>query len=295
MLSNRRIPVFFHIPKAAGTSVQYDMLSVISNGYNGDDRKLVQSACVTFPNGNMIECIIKLTDPVIIDNDVIKPYPIYTKWKFCIMYETLVYMLNEGSCTLHGIIINPVGELDFRDTVFKCRGLCSLVKVPEMIFSVLRDPFSKAKSMYTYYKSDDEFARRDRQTWSKGREYAMTFEEYLCSGQVEDGWFIRAITGVRNDIELKKEWYELAVDFSESQDFQLFDIKQTTRRTRHILRKCFKETVSFPEIQTKNKSSTGNIYKTIDDLPEDVRSKFLSRTAWDYNFYNYYCRNKWFK
>ena len=147
-----------------------------------------------------------------------------------------------------------------------------------------RDPFQFEISLYDYIRSEKS---KHEPTHKIIKE--KTFEDYtMYSDHFGDSLLIRAFAGVGQDRQITDEDYELTERII--QKFHKIDVSTQSLKLQmsKILEICYgidsEKIECFPPVKS-NKGVEHRI-KTIDDLPDYVRTKFLERKHYDYLLYN---------
>ena len=154
-------------------------------------------------------------------------------------------------------------------------------------FSVLRDPYKRAQSLFHYLTSEESVHEPTHDSIQ-----AKNFEDYIQSDEVEDSWFLRNLLDIPDNqiIEpyhstLADEWlrYFRIADTSKVDDL----INQVFHGAYGILQSDVEDWVLKNNI---HKNSTPNKLKIkFEDLDPTIQQKFLDRTYWDRKLWERYC------
>jgi len=177
-------PVFFHVPKNAGTYFlnRSFAFAAIANkntceSSNGIIRLDIKSAG-----------IIKYRLVCFDKNSIAKMLNYFTH-----ILNNRVYEIDIDNCSkdifdfldVFAVIVCGEGFRDYKKELYPLLGRDFK---PFSIIS-LRDPFSRAVSMY-YYAQSSQSDHENCHDKFRG----MSFEDYICSSLLEDSWLIRMVT-----------------------------------------------------------------------------------------------------
>jgi len=162
----------------------------------------------------------------------------------------------------------------------------------------LREPFSRAKSLFNYIKSSDsdhEFISNSSEVCDFFAIQSDTFEEYIQTGELEDSWFIRQLLSLSYNQPIIEESATLAIN--KLKDFKIKDITQVDSLIEDIFSLSYNLSfLNLLESDTdynlnKHQSSKTNTL-SFDQLSSDLQHKFLDITKWDKKVYKYFVNLK---
>jgi len=295
-LQPKKIPVYLHIPKNAGTYIESVFLSYFSRITNEPKEPksdyFIKRITVETENCNLTIIVRFLTDywktdehmkhhPIAISRGVNNP-----RVRTCSI-ETFKTYLKNKQLSLLSITVEPAGNnLDMRHGLFLAHDLIDMIEGESVHFTILRECFSRQQSLFYYLKGDGS-SHEPTHCGIK----ADTFLQYLSSPQLEDSWFIRVLTGMPNSVQINKHWFHLATNFLDSYNFIIGDIYQIDDTLNYVTNKCFAMTIEDSDKVRPHYNGTKIENKiTIEDLDKETKQKFLERTKWDRKIYERYCK-----
>ena len=203
-----------------------------------------------------------------------------------LVFAVLVEPRNSGSSFVESELIGWEDNLNFINQI------CIAHNRKPINFCTLREPFSRATSLFNYVKSSDS----DHEFITGGSEVcdffdikSETFEEYIETEELEDSWFIRQLLSLSYNQPITEESATLAIN--KLKDFKIKDITQVDSLIEEIFSKSYN--LSFLDLFKSNPDYSLNKHQSskinrlkFDQLPPDLQQKFLDRTKWDRKVYN---------
>lgn len=284
----KKIPVYLHIPKNAGTYMQrvlfrYFVRVVEKTGY-------IRRITVEHDSMNLtMFCNFKTdywkTDPHM------KGHPFHvsrnvnnTRTGWCALGTFLTYSMNDQFDIL-SCVAEPVGNNDIRDSLFTIYEILASKDCTPVNFTIMRDVFPRQQSLYHYLRGDESSHEPTHNTFSH-----ETFMQHIMSDQLEDSWLIRALTGTQYG-QLNNSLYHQACSFLDANDFIINDIKNTDSILNQVVVKCFGQEIEDSDRERPYYNSTKIENKiTIQDLDEETKQRFIQYTYWDSKIYETYIK-----
>lgn len=151
---------------------------------------------------------------------------------------------------------------------------------------ILREPFSRTKSLYGYVTSDAS-AHEPSHKSIKG-----SFEQYIMSDQLECGWVIKRFCGLHDNTQLTTQHYDKTCELLDH--MHVMDIKQTDQLIDQVFEQCYDlSRNSFPahfkppaRHQNSSRVNVGYV-----DLTAEQKQHFDACTYWDRKLYERYCNS----
>lgn len=273
------IPVYFQMPKCGSTFARrtfWQIADIYGKRYtNGNESDIYFNYHIKDPDSDLqiatFGAVLKegKTMPTFKNSDIRK-FP-FDKKNMNLLIENfhVVYMF----ITTHGIVS------DYYNRILKYFEDKDLYKIISS-----RDPFQYEVSLYDYIRSEKS---KHEPTHKIIKE--KTFEDYtMYSDHFGDSLLIRAFAGVGKDKQITDEDYELTIPII--QKFHKIDVSTQSLKLQmsKILEICYGVDSKIIECFPPAKANRGvnHRIKTIDDLPDHVRTKFLERKHYDYLLYN---------
>jgi hypothetical protein len=274
----RKIPVFFHIPKNAGTYVS-DYCLVAFRRYclkftdwyrkwrldkDRDPIKILQ----IIQNNRIIGRVL-IGDPDFYLDSHITNLSKLSKHDFSIEFNDLNSALFQ-KLFVFAVIIEDAGFRIHKNI------LNMFQSYEHHKFIIFRDEFSRQQSLYHYLTTDASKHERNRNIITQS-----TFEGYILSEQFEENSLIRKLLNILDNTIITeshlKEAYRILTDFN------IYDIKNVDKAIYDTFIKCYDIDMKNIELKpwdiiTKNE----NHYKKInfEDLSEDAQQAFNRKTQW---------------
>ena len=271
--SVRKIPVFYHIPKNAGTYFYNCILSEV--------RKINHNVCIirVFDNQHILAKIIVSNENLsLFGNKLIPLQNRNDHWYLNIidLSEDLIEKLS--------ILFVSIEASGFRkiETSLKLVFL-SLSKFVLYKFIIFREPFSREQSLYYYLTSD-----KSKHEATHGVFKSLSFEEHILSKQLQDSWLTRSLLNIPFGTKiLTEENFNKVCSILET--FEIYDIKQIEKAINDTLLKCF-NVKNFDPKEMSSSQKNQNTYNKIKlhELPSDAQQRFNERKYWDQKLYNHF-------
>lgn len=281
------IPVFFHIPKNAGTYFIGVMIIFLRlfrrerTDWLKNDHESIKD--IEVYSGDKYICRFICGDP---NNSVINSKIFVPKDDVSVHYKCELKKLKPIHLK-QLMVFSIVFESDGFGYYQKVLNLMNYGKFKFQKCMILRDPFERAQSMFNYLSNKKSSGHEPTfKSMSKRK-----FETYIDSDFVEDSWLIRAFLSLGNHLDISQEDYEKVDELL--YDFICVDISNTDKLIDLIFRRTYNYTIkSIPEgwleINTNQNKSLGKKL-LINNICEKHRVKFLERTRFDRNLWLHHC------
>ena len=190
------------------------------------------------------------------------------------IFAVLIEPRNSGSSFVKSELIGWEDNLEFINEI------CERHNRQPINFLTLREPFSRANSLFYYLTSSDSDHELVRDEIA-----SSTFEQYIESEELEDSWLIRQVLCLKWSDPIDEGHYNIAIE--KLKEFYIKDITQVDYLIEEIFSKSYNLSFSkAPESYlNRNKSSKINTLQ-FNQLPPRLQQKFLDRTRWDKKLYN---------
>ena len=289
ILFTRKLPVFFHIPKNAGTYVSSTVWHMMHYYCYVKLWRFYDKS----------ESLIKgsMKGLSIVNDKNLKMFQVYgydhgsepERYREDYSLNEFIDYYNNNPFELFAIIVESTGFSSYSSILNKLSGF-NFVQ-----FAILRDPFKRERSTFNYIKSDASNHERNARELKQKINYT-SFNDYLNSYQVSDSWLVRLFINVDNNEELTDKHFELICRILDK--FKLCDIKDTDNIINRVFMECYGININdiFPYIHTdqaeeyiqKNKNNISGSVK--EEIDEDTLKKFKERAKYEYRIYNRYTK-----
>ena len=263
---SKELPVFFHIPKNAGTYVyNYAFWSVFINtlkSKNPCNLEVIRDGVIAY------RLICNSEEPL--DSSI------YKRMNKGYWRQVELDQLNLDDLNVFFIEVCDSSFFKFRDEIYS--KLDSDVVPYE--FLLLREPYLRIQSLYSYIQSSDSNHEDTNNSFGD-----KSFIEYLNSSHLEGSWLIRALLDIPNSVVVQQEHYDKTCKILDQMHVSnMSDVRGTLDK---VFYNCYGITdINNAEVvanKTQNK-----IDITFSSLDEGTRIAFLNQAKWDIELYNKY-------
>ena len=281
----RKIPVSYHIPRCAGTFINFKVMHPSLVQQHEKYRWALRKQKKRVPHkqfyridlnlDNSLDFPGEITFFIAFDNENLD----LPGEESSVRIEDFKKYLKQDLIRIRGIVINPVsnGILPHFSLIEE---ICNIVSCEPCYFTILRKPFGWHQSMFYYL--------RDVGVWepTHGKFKGMSFSDYINSEFLPDSWLIRNLIGLRDDHAIiSKEYdetiqllYKFKIGFFENLPKFLKELKEEFGFSVHDI-----ETEN--DLTNKNKISRK---EDISELSENDLKVFNERVKYDIMLYDYF-------
>jgi hypothetical protein len=284
----RKIPVFLHIPKNAGTYVLGWTMTLfryygIARDWNNKVNWNYGLRRILLQHDNEQIATLFVYDPYNVreSNQYFIQHPTD---KYCNIVELQKFLeeLKNKKLTLFSIIIEAAGVHLIKENLYE--DICKHNNSHPLYYTIFRDPYNRALSMYHYITSTNSVHELTHNTIK-----SKSFSEYLNSYELEDSWLIRKLTNITDSEIINEEIFNRACVVLD--EFKIKDIKHTDELINDVFTECYNISQNIVDNNDRNvfKNSTSSDTFVFDDLDEKTKNAFLTRTEFDRKLYTKYC------
>ena len=282
----RKIPVFVHVPKCAGTYVVSVMFRLMVNYGKLNNLKHSNLLRIFVLNDNNLiiaTLLVHDLNDVTNNNKQFRVVETESHNKEILLCDLLEGLGMGWKFFVFAVSVESSGVQLIQFKIFEM--ICESNDASPMFFSTLRECFSKTASFFNYLKSDKSCHERKR------REIVSEdFNEYITSNEMQDSWLIRQLVGVDDGVEISQCHVDSAISMLDG--FTISDISHVDDLVNFVFSCCYNLTYSladkiFAAISKNSNDTSAEIKFT--DLGQETQTTFLERTKWDRLIYNKYC------
>ena len=273
----KTIPIFFHVPKNAGTFVRSWQKTILEN--ESEDRSLLRSIIVTNENKEQILELQVLDDNLITENKVFLKNQHYDKKALEISLCDFKLLDKKEEIKVFSASVLSFGFSVQSDLIqFIKKTWSRNVK----LYIILRDPLENEWSFYNYVTT-----RLCQHEKKPDALKSKSFKEYLLSEEMSDSWLIHNLTKVNGDIT--ESDFNNTVDLLD--EFGIFNIKQSSKLIKTMFKDCYGINVDINHNATINKNQSKNPILKKEELGLDLIEKFKKKKKYEYKLYERYTSN----
>jgi len=265
----QKLPVFFHIPKNAGTYVYNVSFRLISSKL--DVRGKLYNLQVQKGDRTVYRLICSAK------NELSDKYKRMDKAAWVrVNYEDLDF----NDLNVYFIEVCDVSFGIYKEDIYK--KLDKNTKLCE--FLVLRDPYERVLSLFSYLKSSQSSHESTNGVFGD-----MTFVEYLNSPYLEGSWLIRSLLQIPNETPITKEHFDNTCEILDN--FLISDIKDVDKLISKVFYMCFNiKDCNITQQKIYSNKTKQKITHDFNSLSEKTKENFNNQTKWDLKIYNKYIK-----
>lgn len=284
----RKIPVFLHIPKNAGTYVlgwTMTLFRYYGIARNWNDR--------VGWNYNFCRILLQHESKQIATLFVYDPYKVRENNRNFVQHPTNEYCnivelqnfleeLKNKKITLFSIIVEDAGIQFIKENLYK--DICKHNNSYPLYYTIFRDTYNRSESLYNYINSSKSSHEPTHNAIK-----SKSFSEYLNSYELEDCWLIRKLTNITDNEIINEEIFNRACAILD--EFKIKDIKHTDELISDVFTECYNISQNIVDNNDRNvfRNSTSSDTFGFGDLDEKTKNAFLTRTEFDRKLYTKYC------
>jgi len=296
---SEKIPVFLHVPKNGGTYVntitmKFFRLHALNNFWvdlqkEGKLLKKIHKLLVT-SNGKEIMTVF-VFDPFL-RHESSNLYTLCNSEDTFASYIDLDCFLNEiltENIKIFSILIKSRGFQFLRTGLFEL--IFEITNQIPIYYTFLRDPFYRCQSIYNYIKDQKSI---HEETHNKIK--SKTFDEYLCSDELEDSWLIRELMQTPSGQELHNDNFEEACLILDK--VKIKDINYCDKLINEVFEECYN--LNIEKLNKLNdliidkgieKNCLNKVKINFNEIEYSIQKIFLDKTKFDQYIYKKYCKN----
>ena len=155
-------------------------------------------------------------------------------------------------------------------------------------FTVLRNPYDRALSIFNYIKSDNSSHEPNHDCL-----VSKSFQEYIESDELEDSWFLRSLLDMPDSAIIEPYHLTLAHE-AYLKHFRISD----TSKVDDLINNVFHGAYGIQQSDVEDHVIESNLHRNatpnklkikFEDLDPTIQQKFLDRTYWDRKLWERYC------
>lgn len=269
---NRKLPVFFHVPKCAGTYVYSILIRILTRYVLGVNN--IKYIIVTRGNNTLYRLVCTTANPL--NNKYIKQ----DRWTYFVNYDDL----DINDLNLFFVEVCPTSFNNYKDYIYK--------NLPEGVrpyeFIILRDPYSLATSLFNYLTSDVS----NHEPTGTSIEFNK-FEDYLNSSRLQRSWLLHNLLNIPDPVPITLDDFNKTCDILDGMLVTgMSDVDSTILK---VIEDCFnivdKDIINkIPEFSKTRNINPYKVEVLFSDLQEETKVNFLVNAKWDFKIYNKYIK-----
>ena len=262
-----RVPVFFHIPKNAGTYVYNVSFQFLRS--NSFDPLGIWNLEITKNDRLSYRLICKPKDKSRDEK--------YRKINNAHLRRVDIEDLDLEDLEIYFLEVCDVSFNSCAEDIYKF--LPVNVKPYEFLF--LREPYERILSLFSYIKSEQSKHEATHKSIEN-----KSFMNYLNSPQLEGSWLIRNFLKIPNETPITEDHFKKTCKILD--DMIVCDTKYVDASIKKVLKDCYNldATFDFGKVFANKTKEKPDI--PFDSLDHETRDRFMLQTYWDYKLYKKY-------
>jgi hypothetical protein len=287
-------PTLIHVPKNAGSFIKSTFI-VMNRLYRQTLIKeniqgwRFRTQKVQLESGRQLSCVIYVAEDSYLKNKNVKPDQQCTHTDHTDL-QTIIKALDGKLIKVFFICADPV-KIGMGESWGAIDLICQTQGTSPCYFVCLREPFSRAKSLFEY--SQHSSSSHEPSHLMYGYE---NFHNFACSYDLEDSWVIRHILNLSQNHILHKSHFEHCCQILDG--IRVFDYLDASKSIDEIFKTCYGVSISMITSQ-KDLAFTAGRNKTIykhnyqfSNLSTKEQEIFKARTHWDLKLFERYVVSK---
>lgn len=303
----KHLPVFYHIAKNAGTYTLGWMMMLcrlysIETGCRavpGWTSDRIRRSILDIGGHKQLTCVIYTTSDVHINNEHFKSNPAGDGNSDWVNIGHFVEAIESGEIEVFSASVDPVGDgngtssmpEDYRHGYDQHRQALQLIQQAArrehlLNFTILRDPWSRAQSMYNYLTTDSSAHEPNH-----GAIQSEDFIKYINSDELEDSWFIRNMLNLSDDTVIEPKHLTACDQYLKT--WRISGINNTDHLINQVFHGAYgvmQNDIEPHVVDVWKNDSQKKIKIKFDELDQNSQQNFLDRTYWDRKLYERYCK-----
>lgn len=263
-----KLPVFFHIPKNAGSYVLNKCSFLMRWVY-----KNTRHYRIDVLKEGVITYRLLCTSDKKLNEEVFKKIN-------NVLHEVELEALVLEDIDICLIVVSDNGLKNYKQEIYKF--IPNDSKPYE--FTLLRDTYSRTQSLYSYIQSSQSAHELYHNSYEN-----MSFSDYLDSSKLEGGWLIKNLLGIPDEDAITEEDFNNACKTLDK--MLVYDVSEVEFCLEKMFRECFDlETskIDTSRYHKYNNKTKDKIDIPFDSLGERTKTAFLNQTYWDKKLYEKY-------
>ena len=285
----QKIPTFIQIPRCAGTAMLGKIMSAFF--YYGTVTKQRQEAVRIYigeEGGTLADIMLFAYGKAATANaEIFKNFQ-NTRNLFFVDYKNLdviMAALRNKQLSLFALCITPEGISSLKTR--KYAALFEAVEAEPVYFTLFREPFSRAISMFNYLNSEKSY---HEPTHGRLKQHS-SFNSYIVSPEAEEGWLVRRLTAIPDAAQVTEENYEEACKLLSK--CKIADVAMLESLAEEVFLECYN--ISLDACKAYIGVPAANYSKalqqlSLEDLNDSEKKIFLERNKFDYRIYNQFLK-----
>jgi len=287
------IPIFFHIPKCAGTFVLGCMHSMFRQYYRNrlesdeqQDNRQLQKLKVIIPNHGMLTVFAFTPSDVYENENTTTKIDDYSSE---LSIFKLFSLIKNSEIELFSIVIEPdfywgdiKNLIDLRPSFDAAYALCEVANSNYKCFGTLRSPFQRVLSAFAYLCEETSIHEPNHK-----KIMCNSLRGYILSDQLEDSWVIRSLSGKLYSEALNQHDFDYVVDFLKDFTFTL----NAEDSINDVFKKSYNITLQDCEfIETNRNRNPDKQDLKLSDLDEKTQTAYKNKTKFDHLLFKHFIK-----